>query len=84
LYNYELRWQPHSGGGVGHDSINNHGKRIDHIRIRHGSLIQAYHQGSAMQRSTLSEMATNKDTVITFDEYAVDYTEQLRWSFNAL
>ena len=48
------------------------------------AFIQAYHQGSAMQRSTLSEMATNKDTVITFDEYAVDYTEQLRWSFNAL
>lgn len=47
-------------------------------------VIQAYHHGNAMQRSTLSEMATNKDTVITFDEYAVDYTEQLRWSFNAL
>ena len=32
-------------------------------------VIQAYHHGNAMQRSTLSEMATNKDNVITFDEY---------------
>jgi len=32
------------------------------------AVIQAYHHGNAMQRSTLPEMATNKDKVITFDE----------------
>ena len=38
------------------------------------AVIQAYHHGNAMQRSTLPEMATNKDKVITFDEYSAYHT----------
>ncbi len=51
-----------------------------------GAVINANagHHGHSMMTSNMSQIDTNNDGVISFDEYAAFHSEKLRWSFNAL
>ena len=44
----------------------------------------ASHHNSMMFSADISDMDTNNDGVVSFNEYSDFHSEQLRWSFNAL
>jgi hypothetical protein len=44
----------------------------------------AGHHGHSMFSSDISQMDTNDDGMVSFEEYSDFHTEQMRWSFNAL
>ena len=51
-----------------------------------GSVLTAHagHHGCAMFSANVSDMDSNGDGVVSFEEYAGFHDEQLRWGFNAL
>ena len=44
----------------------------------------AGHPGHSMFSADISQMDTNNDGMVSFEEYSAFHTEQMRWSFNAL
>ena len=46
--------------------------------------VHAKHQGGSMYGSKLSQMDTNKDNAVSFEEYSAFHEAQLRWSFKAV
>lgn len=51
-----------------------------------GAVINAHagHHGYMMFNSDISDMDTNNDGVVSFEEYSALHSEKLRWGFNAL
>ena len=46
--------------------------------------VNAGHHSYSMFGSDISQMDTNKDGMVSFEEYSDFHTEQMKWSFNAL
>ncbi|MGD8962246.1 MAG: hypothetical protein PVF29_00055 [Desulfobacterales bacterium] len=46
--------------------------------------VNAGHHGYSMFNAGLGDMDSNKDGMVSFEEYSAYHSEQLRWSFNAL
>lgn len=46
--------------------------------------VNAGHHEHSMFSAGLTDMDTNADGVVSFEEYSVYHTERLEWSFNAL
>ena len=51
-----------------------------------GAVINAHagHHGCMMFSYDISDMDTNNDGVVSFEEYSAIHSEKLRWGFNAL
>ena len=51
-----------------------------------GAVINAHagHHGYMMFRSDISDMDTNNNGMVSFEEYSALHFEKLRWGFNAL
>jgi hypothetical protein len=51
-----------------------------------GAVFNAHagHHGYIMFSAEISDMDTNNDGVVSFEEYSALHTEKLRWEFNAL
>jgi hypothetical protein len=51
-----------------------------------GAVINAHagHHGCMMFGADISDMDTNNDGVVSFEEYSALHSEKLRWGFNAL
>ena len=51
-----------------------------------GAVINAHagHHGCMMFSADISDMDTNNDGVVSFEEYSALHSEKLRWGFNAL
>ena len=45
---------------------------------------QAGYHGSTMFSPDISDMDTNNDGMVSFEEYSALHSEKLRWGFNAL
>ena len=50
-----------------------------------GAVIKAHagHHGCMMFSADISDMDTNNDGVVSFEEYSALHSEKLRWGFNA-
>jgi hypothetical protein len=46
--------------------------------------VNAGHHGCSMFTAGVADMDSNSDGTISFDEYASYYSQQLRWSFDAI
>ena len=51
-----------------------------------GAVINAHagHHGYMMFSSDISDIDTNKDGVVSFEEYSALHSEKLKWEFNTL
>ena len=54
------------------------------LLIGAASTVNAGHHVYSMFSAGLSDMDSNKDGMVSFEEYSAYHSERLRWSFNAL
>lgn len=54
------------------------------LLIGAATTVKAGHHGYSMFSADLNDMDSNKDAIVSYEEYSEYHSEQLRWSFNAL
>ena len=54
------------------------------LLIGAATIVNAGQHGYSMFNAGLNDMDSNKDGMVSFEEYSAYHSEQLRWSFNAL